>query len=170
MSETINVSYSLQCALSFSKQIKDDPLMYKWMIYALYDSFYSLLTISLKGTTNFEIIDCKDKKCTYDFLSSNEHKLFKLKTLYKIACKLHNHPYESATNDFLEIRNQYAHFLPMSWIIHIDGLKKTLFTITNEILWILENSDVKLKIAFSDEAYKETVESCKLLQEFLANK
>lgn len=171
--QEINATDYLEKVHLFIKKIDQDEYCWKWVIIALHGALYGFAVCACRGTNNLRVVK-NEKLISFDEAIKNCQNLNLMRMTTESRClELTKDQKRSIKILKKELRNNFEHYIPMSWSIEIHGLPEIFIDILDIIEFlalktgnyvILEESQ-REKIKLYIEESKEILRNHKLYKE-----
>lgn len=139
--EETNALDYLEKACSYMFSIENNPLNWKWAIISLHGSLYGFAISTLQGT-NYETVTYTNKKGVRKLISFDEaikgcqNKDRMTWTVMSKPLALTKEQQDSIRRLSQEFRNNFEHYMPMSWSIEIHGFPRIAIDILDTIRFL----------------------------------
>ena len=160
ISEELNALDSLEWAVKFIQETKDNTLAWKWVVLSLNNALYEWAICACKGT-NYENVLTKGRKLISFWEAINRCKNpEKMKmTASSKHLKLTSDQEESIKMLHDVLRNNLEHFIPKNWFIGIGGFPKIASDVLEIIRFLALESGNYIKLTYEERGEVEKLVS-----------
>ncbi len=138
---------ALFVAKEFLQHPSTDLYHLKWTLLALHNALQGFMILALKGTSCLEItkIKKKDTRTQVEILSDSNRKVLNFIDLYEMLKKDSSLKCfdwvqtDEPINTLNSWRNQFVHYMPMSWSIETMYIKNVLISTLKLLVFLVEN-------------------------------
>ncbi len=180
VNEMLEPLNALMMTEEFLEHSEKDIYYLKWAIIAAHNALQGFMVLALKGTSNLQIIKWKEKeykhKSAYEVLSDPKQELCCFLELFRRIrtneC-MHNAAFKDefgkiteSINDLNETRNQFIHYLPLSWSIGTLGVVNILHD-TMEVISFLTSNCIEVQRHYEESQLSDINRAIKICNSIL---